>query len=452
MVPQKIFDQIQENLETVLAQDSPLGVLLWQEFITLHPADIALFLGNIDLTDAKKLFMNLSSDLKLAVFPYLSYSMKVFCLSFLSDEDRGYLLSGMPLDELTDFFDELSDDELKKYLKLLHKKDREKVLSLMQFNPESAGGIMDTNVLTLMQDFTVERGIQILQRLQPRRDLHRFIFITDQENELVGHIRIEDLVLKKPKNRISEILRKNELVVDVNEDEEEIAQKMVHYNLMTVPVVDEHNAFLGIITSETLVHIIEREAAKDVYRISALAPIKHTYFETSFFSLLAQRSSILVPLLLMQTFSSLIMKHYEATLANFLIFFTTMLTSTGGNASSQSSALVIQGLSSGEIGEQNMRKFLSRELKMAICIGIFLGAISFIRVYFTNPGHPWETFAISISLALIVIVSIGLGGFIPFILKKLNLDPAFSAGPFLATIMDIIGLLIYCYVSQLILR
>ncbi|MBA3954948.1 magnesium transporter [Candidatus Dependentiae bacterium] len=453
MATKRIFDQILHNLDTVIAQDSPLGVLLWQGFVKLHPADIAQFLGNNTKDTAQLIFVRLPTHLKLMVFSYLSDSMKVFCLSFLDDQDRGHLLASLPLDELTDFFDELSDEELKKYLVLLHKKDREKVLSLMQFNPESAGGIMDTNVLTLMQDFTVEKSIQILQRLQPNRELHREIYVTNQENELVGHINLEDLVLKHPKTRLSSILSKNELVVQVDEDREAIAHKMVHYQLMTVPVINHQGIFLGIIPSDTLVSIIEEEAAEDVYKISALKPIKGTYFDTPFKNLFLQRIAILIPLLLLQTFSTMIMLHYETLLEGFLFAFSPMITSTGGNSSSQTSALVIQGMTLGEINESNMPRFLWREFNMAGIMGITLGIVAFIRIYLTHGAHNLlGNFAVSLSLAIIVIISVMLGSVIPFLLKKLKWDPALAAGPFLATLMDVIGLFSYCYISKLILK
>ncbi len=451
MDTRKVLEEVSENLDAVIAQNEPKAVHIWQEFISLHPADIAQFISDQERTSAQALFSKLPLSLKLQVFSYLSSSMQVFCLSFLSDYDRGYLLSSLPLDELTDFFDELSDEELKKYLKLLHKKDREQVLSLMRFNPESAGGLMHTDVLTLMQDFTVEKGIQILQRLQPRRELHQQIYVTNQDNELVGHVNLEDLLLKNPKTRLSSILRKNELVVQSEEDRETVAQKMVRYKLMTVPVVGDGSVFLGVIPSDTLVDIIEQEAAEDVYKISALTPIKNTYFETPFTSLFYQRASILVILLLMQTFSIIIITRYEKLLEGFLIKFNAMLTSTGGNSSSQTSALVIQGLSSGEISDNNMIKFLRREFFMALAIGISLGLVSFARVYVTHTGNVWGNVAVSFSLGVIVLVSVMLGSLIPLVLKRFNLDPALSAGPFLATIMDILGLLIYCTISQLIL-
>ena len=168
------------------------------------------------------------------------------CLSFLEDQDRSELLSSLPLDELTDLFDELSDKDLKVYLKLLHKRDREKVVSLRRFDPDTAGGIMHTDVITLMQDFTIEKSIQILQRLQPSIELHPNIYVTNQDNELVGHIILQDLVLKPAQTRLSSILRKNELVIGVNEDQEKIAHQMVRYSEMTVPVVGDNNVFLGL--------------------------------------------------------------------------------------------------------------------------------------------------------------------------------------------------------------
>ncbi len=195
--------------------------------------------------------------------------MKVFALSFLNDSDRSQLLNSLSIDELTDFFDDLSAEELKDYLRFLHRKDRDRVISLLKFDPESAGGIMDTNVVTLIQDFTVEKSIQILQRLQPSRELHQEIYVTNQDTELVGHIKLEDLVLKHPKERLISILRKNELVVDADEDRESVAQKMRHYHLMTVPVVDKENLFLGVIPSDTLVDIIKKKQQKTCTDICA---------------------------------------------------------------------------------------------------------------------------------------------------------------------------------------
>jgi magnesium transporter len=184
--------------------------------------------------------------------------------------------------------------------------------------------------------------------------------------------------------------------------------------------------------------------------MAAVPTLKRPYLETPFFQSLYERSYILVILLLAGSVSTTIMRAYEATLTEMLLFFVPMLTSVGGNTSNQTSAVAIRGMVSGEFDESNMKFFLRREFFMAAFLALILGITAFIRVYFTN-FIVWDSIVISFTLALIVLVSVTLGSAMPFILKRFNIDPAFSAGPFLATIMDILGILIYCTSIKLLL-
>lgn len=446
-----IVYEIQEHIQTVIAQDTDLGRGLWRKFLELHPADIAAFFADIDKDHFKKLFLMMPKRERLEVFGELSDIMKVQSLHFMNESERVDALNCLSADDLTDLFDLFTDEELKIYLELLNKKARERVLSLLQFDPESAGGIMDTQALSLFADFTVAKSIQVLQRLGASRDIYQQIYITDQGNRLVGHIRLEDLVLQLPEKRIRDFMRKNEMVTLANQDQESIAKKMVHYGLTTVPVVDETNHFLGVISGETLVDVLVEEASEDVQKMSALAPMKYPYFETTITRLLYERGFILVGLLLAQSFSTSIMQAFQGTLSyGSLLFFTSMLISTGGNASNQSSALVIQGLASGELHHTNAFRFVRREFGVSLILALILGSLGFLRAYLTV-GSITESIIIGLTLSAIVTVSVSMGSIIPLLLKRFNIDPAFSAGPFLATLMDILGILIYCYVSKLIL-
>ncbi len=447
----RIFDEIRENTQEVIDHDSPLGKSLWKAFLDIHPADIADFLSDIDRERCKQIFLRLPKHLRLEVFRELSDAMKVHILAFMNDHDKVDAFHILPIDELTDLFDLFSDEELKIYLNLLHQQAREKVLSLLQFDPESAGGIMSTDVITLVADFTVEKSIKLLQRLSPSKDIHQQLYVVNRYHQLEGHINLEDLVLQKPHERIGSFMHKNELVARAQEDREAIAKKMVHYSLMTVPVVDDENHFLGIISSETLVDVIVEEATEDVQKMSALAPMKYPYFESSFTQLFIERCPILIGLLIAQSFSSSILRAYETTLSLFLLSLVPMLTSTGGNTSSQTSAMVIQGLATGEISQANVFKFLRRELLMSLLLAGVLGITSFIRVYWLGGADIMQSFTASISISFIVITSVMLGSSIPLIFKRLNIDPAFSAGPVLATLMDILGVMIYCSIISWIL-
>lgn len=444
-----VLQEIREHVDTVIAQDSSLGIYLWGELLKLHPADIASFLTDIEEEYFQALFEQFPEDFKLVIFEHLSPVKQIEVLEPMDEQLKVDALNILPADQLTDLFEQLSDEDLKKYLELLHKKAREKVLSLMQFHPESAGGIMDTEILTLQGDFTVQKSISILQRLRPSRDIYQQIYVTDREHQMMGYIKLEDLVLQLPQSRISTFMRKPDLVVNPDEDREEVAKKMVHYGLMSVPVVDKEDHLLGIIQSDALVDVLVEEANEDIQKMSALTPLKNPYFETPFFRLVYERSYILLALFIAQSFSTTILKAYEASLIG-LILFTSMLTSTGGNASNQTSATVIQGMATGDITPNNIRRFIRREMLVATVLASMLAVAAFVRSYLTDP-HIAHSFAIAVSQALIVLVSISIGSCVPIILKRLNIDPAFAAGPFLATFMDILGILIFCMVTRFLL-
>lgn len=445
-----ILQKVRENLPAVIAHETPQMKEIWEALLALHPADLANFLTDLDRDDFKTLFLALPKELCLAVFEELSDPLKVVALACMSSSSRIEALNSLHADQLTDLFDLFSDEELTKYLKQLHKKSREQVLSLLKFDPESAGGIMDTGVLTLREDFTVGKSVDLLRRITPSQEIFSVLYVTDNHQKLVGYIRLEDLVLKDPKARISAFTKKAELVAQADEDQEAIAKKMVHYGLMNIPVVSKDGIFLGAIPAETLADVLVEEASEDVQKMAAVTPLKYSYFDTSFFKMLYERGYILVILLLIESFSNTILRAYESTLGILLYGFVPMIISVGGNSSNQTSAVAIQGMATGEIRPANMLRFWWRELRMAFLLAIILGSAAFARVYLTS-GEFWPSVAISAALTIIVLTSVSFASGMPLLLRRMGIDPAFSAGPFLATLMDILGVLIYCYVVKLIL-
>jgi len=440
--PKKLLKKILEHTPSNL---DVLQKSLWQALVDMHPVDIADFLGEAEKSGAKKLFELLPHELKLDVFKELSLSMKAFIISGLSEDKQINCLKTLTPDELTDLFDHFSDQELKHYMSLLQRHVREQVTSLMKFDPQSAGGVMHTDVVSIMEDFTVEKSIQLLQRLRPSKDIHTRIFVVNKMHCLVGYINLEDLVLHTSDSYINSFMQKNEFIAVVTQDQEEVANKMIHYNLTIAPVVDtiESKHFLGIIPADTLVDVVVEEARENIQRMSAVIPLKYPYFESSFMRLLWARGYILVILLLTGSFSTSILQLFDKSLNAFLLSFIPMIIGVGGNTSSQTSAVLIQGMATGEITFDNMFRFLRREIRMAFILSIILSCAGFLRVYFTG-GSFLEAGIMSLILACIVMLAAILGSCTPFILKKINIDPAFSAGPFLATVMDILGTSIFC--------
>ena len=444
-----VLQRVSQNIEEVILRKTDLGIALWELLIQEHPADIAQFIISIPQHQATELFLPFDKNLKLEIFGYLPEFARAELITGLPIQDKQFILTQTHADDISDMFAYLSDAELKQCLNLLNKQDQKRVLDLSKFPPETACGIMTIDVLKLIKDFTVAKSIELLQRLQPNKDLHQTIYVTDSDAHLVGYIQLQDLVLKSPETRLESILEEVPYVALSHEDQKVVAKNMVHYQMMSVPVVDEREQLLGVITSDTLVHVVQKEAGEDVQRMAG-APVTESYFEASFWKLLYKRGAILAVLMIAESLTSVIVHNYEHMLSSFLIGFFTMLVSTGGNTSSQTSAIVIQGVNSGVINDTTLGRFFKRELWMGFALGIILGVITFIRVY-AFKHLLLETIVVSVSVALIVMLSVLLGSGVPVLLRRIGVDPAFSAGPFLATLMDILGILIYCYIASLIL-
>ncbi|MCK4650625.1 magnesium transporter [Candidatus Babeliales bacterium] len=446
------FFQIEKNIDLVIKQDTQLGSDLFNLLLEQHPADIAMLLGKIEYDDQISLFKKIPLDLEIKVFEELSEIVQADILVMLDQEKATLILKNVSSEKLADLFDYLPDEDLKKYLRLLQRKQRHQIISRLNFEPDSAGRIMNSEIVTLQKDFTVKKSIRLLQRLGEKRELLQRIYVTDGDNKLVGYINLDDLVLSQPDTLLKNIIHENELCIDVHEDQENVANQMHHYGLLMAPVVDEQNNFLGVITADDVLEIVKEEASEDVYKMSGMGPVEYTYFETPVWKLIWQRSTWLIALLLLQSVSSFIMSGYQDVVDKYFIItmFLTMLIGTGGNAGNQSSALVIRGLATGEMTRKNGLQVLLREFGIAIIMAFLLVVVGFSRVYIFR-HDIMGAIAVSIALFIIVMVSIFLGALIPLLLERFNFDPAHSAAPFLATLMDIFGVLIYCFVVSKIL-
>ena len=445
----KIILQIENNIETIIKEDTGLGRDLWHILLQQHPADIAMLIAQLDFDDQVRLFKKLPQDVRSKVFEKIPENIQAALLVNLDQQDATTILKEMPVDNITDLFDYLSDEDLEKYLKLLHSKQRNQIISLLNFEPSSAGGRMQSNVITFQDGFTVQKSINLLQRLSSTQEIMHRVYVTNAENIVVGYVTLEQLVLNKPESVIAKIMGKNELLVYVDEDQEDIVEQMEHYDLMCAPVVDKEHHFLGVITADDVYDIIKEEGSEDVYKMSGLSPMEHSYFATPWWILIRQRLPWLVGLLVLQSFSSIIMAKYGAVMDQYVIltFFLTMLVGTGGNAGNQSATLVIRGLTTKEITRQNGMRMLLREFGMSLGMAFLLAIVGFLRVWMSAHNMLFS-FIVGTSLFVIVITSVLLGAFIPMLLERLGVDPAHSATPFLTTLMDILGVLIYCSICS----
>ncbi|MCK4499286.1 magnesium transporter [Candidatus Babeliales bacterium] len=445
--------QIQDAAEEILKLLSEgKSHSTWTKLLKQHPVDITLSLEEVSWHLRLKLFELLPAKIQIAVFEEFSTKTQLIIVGALGAEKVGKILQKIPANILVNLFDHMSNHKLEKYLKLTQKKRRQAIIASLNCKPETAGRLVNSDVLTLQKEFTVGKCITLMQRLGKGFETRPRIYVKDKDLCLAGYIEMSDLVLNKPETPLSYLTQKVEAYANAHDDQEYVIQLIKQYELPSIPVVDNKNHFLGIITASSVIEVAEEEMEEDSYKMSGLTPTEKPYHERSFWKLIVQRSMWLAPLLIFQSISGTVMSTYQTLLQSHtvLFFFLTMLIGTGGNAGNQSATLVVRGLVTGEINKKNIFSVIIKEFGTAISIGLVMIVFGFLRVAMTN-SDPLTMITICLSLFCVVVISILLGTIIPLGLHYLGIDPAHSAAPFLSTLMDIIGTLMYCSIASLIL-
>lgn len=443
--------EIEKNISDILAGGSEDAINLWSFLQTILPVEVALILNDTDNSCALSLLNKMDEDRAVSVFSKLSVSTQAQLVPFLDIKKLSLFFQNIPSDDLTNLFEAIPDKNLERYLYLPSLSRREKIILSLKAEDKSAGRILNSDVLILHKELTVKKVISLLQQLDKSNEILPRQYVVDAEFKLIGYIEIVDLLKNSTNTKIEKLLHFIDVKVLVSDDQEEVAEIFKHYDIFSVPVTDLQNNFLGIISSNDVIAIMEEELTEDTYKMSGVAGMEHTYVNIGFWKIIFQRCKWLIPLLLFQSLSSVVANRFEGVLSSFgLIGFLTMLVGTGGNVGNQSVTFIVRGLATGEINRKNKRFVLLREILISVVIGLVLAFVAFIRVRLFSAHYP-SVFTIIISLFFIIVTSVLLGTSIPVVLDAWDVDPAHSAAPFIATLMDIIGVTIYCIIATFLL-
>ena len=444
--------EIEKNIDAIIARSSEAGRKLWALINTEHPVQIGIVLNNTSNECVLKILDALDEKTAYQIFYRLSRSVQTYLLQQVDNARVAYFCHKLPSDELIDILETIPDKNLEKYINLSGKKRQDKILTSLSADEKSAGRILNSDILGVYEGFTIKKVISLLQQYDRRTEILPRLYVVNTDFKLSGYIDIADLLKHDSSTKLISFLKPIDVKVNVSDRQEKVAHLIRDYNLLSVPVTDDVNTFLGIITANDVIDVIEEEATEESYQLSGAGGITEEYSNTRFFEIVFQRCKWLIPLLLLQSISGFIMDYFEATLVKFGVFsFMTMLVGTGGNVGNQSSTFFVRGLATGEINRKNKQSMFFRELLVSVAIGITLMLVSIGRAAYVTNKIP-SILAVAISLFLIIVVSVFLGSIIPIFLHSRKIDPANSAAPFLSTMMDIIGVTICCLVCHVLLK
>ncbi|MFA5536808.1 MAG: magnesium transporter [Bacillota bacterium] len=428
-----------------LLEITPELKLFVDEYQNKHPADIAEALPNLNDLDRARVFLRLDGETAALVFRNLKTEVVNSLIEALGSERVAAILDEMPFDDAADFLGEVSQSVKEELLDLMEAEEAKEVKELLAYPDDSAGGIMTTEYVAILEDATAGRALEVLREVALDVETIYYIYVINCRNQLAGVISLRELIVASPESAIKDIMQENIISVNILTDQEEVAKAVTKYGLLAIPVTDNHGCLVGIVTVDDVIDVIHEEASEDIYRLAGTKEINYGLaFPHRITSSIRSRLPWLLITLLGGMLAGSVLHSLEDELNKMvaLAFFIPLLTGMGGNVGTQSSTLTVRGIATGDIQGKEAWLAVLREGVSGIFIGTICGFIvgTVALVMYGN----W-ILGLVVGMALLgnMTTAATMGTLVPLIFKKVGVDPAVASAPFISTSIDITGLLIY---------
>ena len=427
--------------------------------VTMNPADIAAIFVSLEDPKIPLLFRLLPKELAAETFVEMEPDDQELLIRGFSDNELKEVLDELYVDDAADLVEEMPANVVKRILKQADPEMRKSINQILRYPENSAGAWMTTEYVSLRPHMTVEEAILRIRRQGVDKETIYTCYVT-KDRKLLGLVTVKDLLLADDdETKIEEIMLTNLISVTTHTDQEEVAHMFGKYDFLALPVVDNENRMVGIVTFDDAMDVMEDEATEDIEMMGGMLPSEKTYLRSSVWELFKNRIPWLLLLMVGATFTGMIINGFESALTPALVAFIPMLMGTGGNSGSQSSVTIIRALSLGEIEISDLPRIIWKEIRTAVLCGVALGIVCFIKIWLIDRwllGNKEIDLLINavICLAMMVTVLVAklVGTVLPMIAKAVKLDPAVMASPFITTIVDALSLLVYFLFAKLLLK
>lgn len=426
-----------------------------QEFCeALHSARTAEFMEGLTAHETWQVLRHAESSTRVEIFGYLEKEKQIEIVTEQDRDQVASLLAELAADDRVDILAEIDDQVVNDLLPRLPAEERRDVQRLSQFPEGTAGAVMTTEIAKLKETLTVKEALEDVARQSEGLETIYYIYVVDDDDHLRGLVSARQLVtgLKNPNTTMVDLMETELVTVDVMEDQEEVAHKVAKLDLLAIPVVDDEHQLVGIITHDDVIDVVREEATEDAHRIAAVDPLDDSYIKTHILTLCWKRGIWLMILFAFALFTAFALQRYDTELSDWkwLVLFIPLIISSGGNSGSQSATLIITALSLNQITIADWRKIVWRELMMGLVLGGILALLGYLAVLPFCPSI-FDGLVLPITILLVVISGTLFGAVLPLVFKRLGLDPAMMSNPFVAGIIDVVGIVIYMNVALMLL-
>ena len=424
-------------------------------------ADLYSILNDLPNKLKSPVFLQLKPVLANKIFKLLDIETQKHLIKNTDPNQVAKLLSELSPDDRTAFFAELPPETLSKLIQTLPIEERAEALKLLGYPQDSVGRLMTPDYIAVKKELTVKQVLSFIKQSGHNSETVNVIYVIDDKGVLIDDIRIREFLFADSDQKVADLMDKRFIYLKVNDDSEVAVRTFRQNNRFALPVIDEHNILVGMVTIDDVLRLAEKEETEDIQKFGAVEVLDEPYMRIPFFKLMKKRSGWLVILFLGEMLTATAMGFFENEISKAVVLslFLPLIISSGGNSGSQASTLIIRAMALGEISLRDWWKIMRREIFSGLFLGTVLGAIGFLRVgawtFFTDIYGPhWLLIAITIFFSLIGVVLWGtlMGSMLPLVLKRAGADPAASSAPFVATLVDVTGLIIYFTVALIVMR
>lgn len=418
----------------------------------LHPASIAEFAEGLSVEETWQLLSHGDVHRQAEVFPFFTDEKEVELVEGVGAERMSRLLEAMSHDDRVDLLKECEEETVERLLPLVAKADREDIRGLLSYSEDSAGSVMTTDYATLPPDVTVEEAINRLRQQAPQKETIYYVYVVDDERHLIGFVSLRDLVLARPTALVRDVMTEDVVTARADQDQEDVARLLAKYDFIAMPVVDDQNRMLGIVTHDDVMDVLEEEASEDLARMGASEPLDRPYFAVSILELIQSRVVWLLMLALAATLTVNVLSYFENVLNQIvtLSLFIPLLIGVGGNTGAQSATTIVRAMATDEVRPRDLTRVVFREARVGFLLGLTLAAIALAIVW----SFFGQDMAVIVATSLVAICTLAaiVGSLMPIIAERLGVDPAVVSAPFVTTVVDASGLIVYFLIARALLN
>lgn len=428
----------------------------------VHPSELGNLISSLPLHLAIKSFSQLPAETQGKVFAYLDHSSQHSIIEKLPPQAAMDILNGLSSDDRLMFFSGISEIDRSRFLHFLSEKNKKATQDFLGYPDDSVARLIDTEFAALSKDMTIEQACANLREFHKDTDAVNVIYVVDEAGKLMADIQVRRLVLNPPQWKIADIMDGTYVTLNVNDTKETAINKFKEFDRIVMPVINNDNVLLGVVTVDDIMDVAEEKNTAAIQKFGGMAELDYPYVKTPFFSLIKKRAGWLIILFLGEMLTATAMGYFELEISKAVVLalFIPLIISSGGNSGSQAATLIIRAMALNELTIRDWWYVMRRELLSGLSLGVVLGSIGLVRIsvwqnlHWYNYGDNWALVAVTIFFSLIGIVMWGTlsGSMIPIVLKKCKIDPATSSAPFVATLVDVTGLVIYFSIAAIILR